>query len=157
MKKFPELKYLDMKSIKHQIFCELKCNTLTDSSYFYGLAQLCQYIQRLIIANVKKNYHGITELIRVQKNLKYFEWRNYDALYITGPNQDSYNEILFALERNANVINHLILHFTYSVNYTLPKILPKLHKLKTLATSFYSFSEEQLKMCVYYDLEVLKI
>ncbi|PKC68864.1 hypothetical protein RhiirA1_506090 [Rhizophagus irregularis] len=41
---------------------------------------------------------------------------------------------------------------------TLPKVLPKLHKLKTLiVTSFPSFNEEQLKMCVYRDLETLKI
>jgi hypothetical protein len=57
MKKFPELKYMDMKSIKHQIFyfpearlrfeslCELRCDTPIDTSYFYGLAYLCQYIR----------------------------------------------------------------------------------------------------------------
>src|SRR6266542_1631229 len=72
IKKCPELKYLDIGSIKHQIFyfpeakarlesiCELKCDTSIDSSYFYGLARICQYIQRLIIINkyVKVN-HGI--------------------------------------------------------------------------------------------------
>src|SRR5205823_2801612 len=83
MKKCSELKYLDMKSIKHQIFyfpkaktcleslCELKCDTSTDSSYFYGLSNFCQYIQRLIIVNVNpKANHGIIKLIEVQKNLK---------------------------------------------------------------------------------------
>ncbi|CAG8656424.1 20869_t:CDS:2 [Rhizophagus irregularis] len=171
MKKFPELKYLDMKSIRHQIFyfpearirleslCELKCDTLTNSSYFYGLAQLCHYIQRLIITNATNNYpyHGIAELIGVQKNLKYFEWRDDDALYITGPDRDSHKEILFALEKNANVINHLILYFMYNIDCILPRILPKLHKLKTLATRFYNFSEQQLKTCVFHDLEILKI
>src|SRR6266542_3312457 len=72
IKKCPELKYLDIGSIKHQIFyfpeakarlesiCELKCDTSIDSSYFYGLARICQYIQRLIIINkyVKVN-HGM--------------------------------------------------------------------------------------------------
>ncbi|PKK75190.1 hypothetical protein RhiirC2_846201 [Rhizophagus irregularis] len=124
MKKFPELKYLNMKSIRHQIFyfpearirleslCELKCDTSTDSSYFYGLVQLCQYIQRLIVVNSDPNdYHGIAELIRVQKNL----------------------------------------------NRTLQKVVPKFHKLKTLKTSFSNFTEEQLKKCVYHDLEVFKI
>src|SRR5436190_1865913 len=64
LKKCPEVKYLDMKSIKHQIFyfseakarleslCELKCDTSTDSSYFCGLSYICQCIQRLIIVNV---------------------------------------------------------------------------------------------------------
>src|SRR6266542_1623948 len=90
MKKFPELKYLDMKSIQHQIFylpetniqcleslCELKCDTSTDPSYFYGLARLCQNIQRFIIDNTTtKDNHGIVKLTEVQKNLRYFEWRD---------------------------------------------------------------------------------
>src|SRR5205809_449478 len=54
MRKCPELKYLDMKSIKHQIFCfpeartcleslcELKFDTSIDPSYFYGLSYICQ-------------------------------------------------------------------------------------------------------------------
>src|SRR2546430_617157 len=59
MRKCPELKYLDMGSIKHQIFyfpeaktrleslCELRCDTSTDPLYFYGLANICQYIQKI--------------------------------------------------------------------------------------------------------------
>ncbi|CAG8764539.1 1129_t:CDS:2, partial [Rhizophagus irregularis] len=95
MKKCPELKFLDIRSIKHQIFyfpeantrleslCELKCDTSIDSSYFYGLARICQYIQRLIILNVKpKPNSGISKLIEVQKNLKYFEWiDDFDDVY----------------------------------------------------------------------------
>ncbi|UZO20344.1 uncharacterized protein OCT59_012770 [Rhizophagus irregularis] len=170
MKKFPELKYLDMKSIRHQIFyfpearfrleslCELRCNTSIDSSYFYGLVQLCQYIQRLIVVNSDPNdYHGIAELIRVQKNLKYFEWRDdYDTTYIPRADQDSYKEILFALEKNANNIIHLNIFFIF-ISRTLQKVVPKFHKLKTLKTSFSNFTEEQLKKCVYHDLEVFKI
>ncbi|CAB4477773.1 unnamed protein product [Rhizophagus irregularis] len=170
MKKFPELKYLDMKSIRHQIFyfpearfrleslCELRCDTTIDSSYFYGLVQLCQYIQRLIVVNSDPNdYHGIAELIRVQKNLKYFEWRDdYDTTYIPRADQDSYKEILFALEKNANNIIHLNIFFIF-ISRTLQKVVPKFHKLKTLKTSFSNFTEEQLKKCVYHDLEVFKI
>ncbi|GBC32134.2 hypothetical protein GLOIN_2v1764020 [Rhizophagus irregularis DAOM 181602=DAOM 197198] len=159
-----------MKSIRHQIFyfpearirleslCELKCDTSTDSSYFYGLVQLCQYIQRLIVVNSDPNdYHGIAELIRVQKNLKYFEWRDdYDTTYIPRADQDSYKEILFALEKNANNIIHLNIFFIF-ISRTLQKVVPKFHKLKTLKTSFSNFTEEQLKKCVYHDLEVFKI
>src|SRR6202034_2936187 len=89
MRKCPELKYLDIGSIKHQIFdfpeakarleslCELKCDTSIDSSYFYGLAHICKYIQRLtIINNIVKANHGIAKLIEVQENLKYFEWKD---------------------------------------------------------------------------------
>src|SRR5438045_4036805 len=80
---------LDIGSIKHQIFyfpeakarleslCELKCDTSIDSSYFYGLVRICQYIQRLIIINkyLKVN-HGMVKLIEIQRNLKYFEWKD---------------------------------------------------------------------------------
>src|SRR5438045_109017 len=79
MRKCSELKYLDMGSIKHQIIyfleaktrldspCELSCDTSTDVSYFYGLANVCKYIQKIIIinTNVKVN-HGIAKLIEVQ-------------------------------------------------------------------------------------------
>ncbi|CAB4475067.1 unnamed protein product [Rhizophagus irregularis] len=170
MKKFPGLKYLDMKSIKHQIFyfsearlrlnslCELICDTSIDSSYFYGLAWLCQYIQRLIIVNVDPNdYHGVAELIGVQKNLKYFEWKDDHYIYAPGPDRDSYKEILLALEKNANIITHLNIYFIF-ISRTSPNVFPKFLKLKTLITGFgFSFSKEQLKMCVYRELEIFKI
>uniref|UniRef100_U9T6H3 F-box domain-containing protein n=1 Tax=Rhizophagus irregularis (strain DAOM 181602 / DAOM 197198 / MUCL 43194) TaxID=747089 RepID=U9T6H3_RHIID len=168
MKKFPELKYLDMKSIRHQIFhypeatlrfeslCELKCDTSVDSSYFYGLAQLCQYIQKLIIANVRiNNYNGISELIGVQKNLKYFELRDdRSLLYSSG--SDRYKEILFALEKSANNIIHLNIVFQY-ICRSSPKVFPKFHKIKSLIANFESFDKEQLKKCVYRDLEIFMI
>ncbi|CAG8723240.1 20943_t:CDS:1, partial [Rhizophagus irregularis] len=168
MKKFPELKYLDMKSIRHQIFhypdamlrfeslCELKCDTSIDSSYFYGLAQLCQYIQKLIIANVKvSDYHGIVELIGVQKNLKYFEWRDV-GYYSYTPGTDHYKEILFSLEKSANTIIHLNIFFEF-ISRSSPKVFPKFHKIKSLIANFESFDKEQLKKCVYRDLEIFMI
>jgi hypothetical protein len=167
MKRFPELKYLDMKYISHQIFyfpgarprfeslCELICDTSIDSSYFYGLAWLCQYIQRLVIFNLDpKVYHGVAKLISVQENLKYFEWEDDYGLCYTGP--DSYSEILIELEKKVDTINHLKLFFLYK-DHTLQKVLPKFHKLTTLITNFGSFSEEQLKKCVYRDLKILTI
>jgi hypothetical protein len=172
MKKFPELKYLDMRSINHQIFYfpeaktrleslyELKCDTSIDSSYFYGLARFCQYIQRLIIINVtpKANY-GIAKLIEVQKNLKYFEWTDdFDDDDFTG---DLYKEIFIELEKKADNLNHLELFFLYydSIDHTLmQKLLPKLHKLKTLIINEFSFiNENLLKILIYNDLEILNI
>jgi hypothetical protein len=169
MKKFSELKYFEMKSIRHQIFylseaklrfeslCELKCDTSIDSSYYYGLAQLCQYIQRITIVNGNpNNYLGIAKLIEVQKNLKHFEWKDDNDIYFTGPVLDFYKETLLALEKSANTINYLNTYFVLT-SHTLQKILPKLYKLKTLITSFGSFSEEKLKTCVYHDLRIFKI
>jgi hypothetical protein len=172
MKKFPELKFLDMRSIKHQIFYfpeantrleslyELKCDTSIDSSYFYGLARICQYIQRLIIFNVNpKTNYGIVKLIEVQKNLKYFEWTDeFDDEYFT---EDPYREIFLELEKKADILNHLELFFLYfdSFDYTImQRLLPKLHKLKTLIINEFSFiNENLLKTLVYKDLEILNI
>ena len=87
-KRCPELKYLDMRLIEHQIFyireanarldslCELICDTHNDSIYFYGLAGICSSIEKLIIVNNGfKTDDGIVKLIKSQRNLKYFEWK----------------------------------------------------------------------------------
>src|ERR1044072_6887655 len=105
IKKCPEFKYLDMRLIQHQIFyfpeakvrlnsiCELTCENSIDSSYFYGLAYLCQKIKKLIIINAyAKANHGIVKLIEVQENLKYFEWRDYPWEY-GGFREDPYKEV----------------------------------------------------------------
>jgi hypothetical protein len=175
MRKCQELRYCDMRSIKHQIFylpeanahleslCELKCDTSIDFSYFYGFSRYCQYIQRLIIVNIVgiKLNHGIARLIEVQKNLKYFEWKDdfYDDVYYL--KEDPYKEIFLALEKKADSLNHLRIFFQYveCIDVTLlQKILPKFHKLKTLAIDdFLHFTEERLKNLVYQDLEILKI
>jgi hypothetical protein len=172
MKKFPELKYFDMRSIKHQILyfpeaktrleslCELKCDTSIDSSYFYGLVSICQNIQRLIIVNViSKTNSGIAKLIEVQKNLKYFEWTDdFDVDYLT---DDPYEEAFLELEKKAGFLNHLKLSFIYieSFNYIIMRrLLPKLHNIKTLKINDLSFiNESTSKMLVYNDLEILNI
>ncbi|RIA83955.1 hypothetical protein C1645_880217 [Glomus cerebriforme] len=171
MEKCYELKYLDMRSINHQIFyfpeakvhlgslCELKCNTSIDDSYFYGLARICKYIQRLIIINNNiKTYYGIVKLIEVQKNLKYFEWKDEFSDYYFVEN--AYEEILLELEKKADLIIHLRLFFQFVCNEhsILQKILPKFIKLKTLIIDDFGYcSEVQLKKLVYHDLEILNI
>ncbi|EXX63403.1 hypothetical protein RirG_152670 [Rhizophagus irregularis DAOM 197198w] len=167
MKKCSELKYLDMRSLEYQIFYfpeaklrfeslyELKCDTSIDISYFYGLARICQHIQKLtIINNINKTNLGIVKLIEVQKNLKYFEWMDEFDGFIS--KIDPYKEILLALEKKADTIDHLEIYLDY-LDRTLQKVLPKLHKLKSLITSFEAFSEEQSKKCVYRDLEVFRV
>jgi hypothetical protein len=177
MKKCPEVKYLDMSSIRHQIFyfseanarleslCELECDSSIDSSYFYGLSRLCQNIQRLIIFNVnpKPNY-GIARLIEVQKKLKHFEW--IDDFYDEdlSEDQDPYKEMLFALEKKVHSLNHLRVLFRY-VDYVgialFHKILTKSYKLKILifeeCISFTEEQIEQLRMMTYHELEILNL
>ncbi|GBB89109.1 hypothetical protein RclHR1_01580010 [Rhizophagus clarus] len=173
MRKCPELKYLNIKSIKHQIFyfpeakarleslCELKCDTSIDPSYFYGLARICQYIQRLIIINKKINVnYGAVKLIENQKNLKYFELKDDfdDKEFI----EDPYEEILLALENNADVLNHLIISpqsiSLYYEHTIIQVVLAEFHKLKTLIINDHiPFSKKQLNMLVYHELEIFNI
>ncbi|CAB4460389.1 unnamed protein product [Rhizophagus irregularis] len=174
IKKCPELKYLNIESIKHQIFyfpeakacleslCELKCDTSIDSIHFYGLARICKSIQRLIIINkcLEVNF-GIVKLIKIQENLKYFEWRDdFETEEFLG---DPYEEILLALEKKADVLNHLIMSFNFIEVYehtTLQDVLTKLHKLKTLIITgnFHIISSRnQLNKMVYRELEIFNI
>ncbi|GES75936.1 hypothetical protein GLOIN_2v1764020 [Rhizophagus clarus] len=169
MKKCSGLKYLDMKLFEFEEFYfpevelpfeslhELICNTYVDSSYFHGLARVSHNIQRINIVNklnTKANL-GIARLIEVQKNLKYFEWKDYSFDFF--PRVDPYKEVLIALGKKANTINHLKLYFKCDDN-TLFKVLPKLHNLKSLIINYLRYSNiEQLERCFYHDLEIFKI
>ncbi|RIA82753.1 hypothetical protein C1645_834883 [Glomus cerebriforme] len=172
IKTCPELKYLDMKSINHQIFYfpeakahletlyELDCNTSDNPTYFYGLARICQNIQRLVIINntIKVNY-GIAKLIEVQESLKNFEWKDdfIDDYFV----EDPYKETLLALEKKADTLNHLKVFFLYGFEHAyelLKEVLPKLNKLKTLIIDelffFPLFAKNQL---IYPYIEVLYV
>src|SRR6266498_2376104 len=148
--KCPELKYLNMISIEHQIFyfpeakarleslCKLECNTSIDSSYFYGLAYVCQNIQGLIITNTNQNAnYGAVKLIEVQKNLKYFEWcDDFDGEDSLIELEDPYTEIFFTLAKHANSLNHIVLDFDYEYDHGrkfefLLDILSEFRKLKS--------------------------
>ncbi|GES79592.1 hypothetical protein GLOIN_2v1771472 [Rhizophagus clarus] len=173
MKKCPELKYFDMRSIKHQLFyipeakscfeslCELRCDTSIHYSYFYGLSSFCQNIQKISIVNIEpKPNDGIAKLIEVQKNLKHFDW--FDELSDEYPSEDPYKDILLALEKKADSLNYLRIYFQDSLEIkTLQKILPRFYKLKTLILDEYlRLTEEQLgqlRKQAYHDLETLNL
>ncbi|GES78667.1 hypothetical protein GLOIN_2v1764020 [Rhizophagus clarus] len=172
-----EMKYLNIESIKHQIFyspeakarleslCELKCDTSIDSSYFEGLASICHDIQRLIIINKSLLLNNpLVKLIRKQKNLKYFEWKDDfgSGDYV----EDPYREIFLALQKSADTLNFLIITFEYIENYNYEQIplqdelLTKLRKLKTLIITgdvLITFSDDHLKKMVYPELEVFNM
>jgi hypothetical protein len=178
IRKCPEFKYLDIRSIKHQIYyfpeaqirlsslCELKCDKSIEPSYFYGLSCICQNIERMTIINTDtKVNNGIVKLIEVQKNLKYFEWEDdFDDEYFR---ENPYKEIFMALVKKEDTLNHLIVSFQFveyanSYHYTfLQWVLSRLRKLKTLKF-FPSYLNEydlevHIKLLVYHDLEIFKI
>ncbi|RIA87401.1 hypothetical protein C1645_827821 [Glomus cerebriforme] len=174
MKKCTEFKYLDMRSIKHQIFCfpeakvcletlcELICDTSIDSTYFYGIARICQNIEIIVIINTSQiANHGIAKLIEFQENIKNFEWKDDIEEYYYFID-DPYEEILLALEKKANILNHIKIFFQYIDGYEhtlFQKVLPKFYKLKTLIIvgEFIFINEEQSKMFVFPELEILFI
>jgi len=183
IRKCPELKYLDMISIEHQIFyfseakarleslCELKCDASIDSSFFYGLGCVCHNIQRLIIINTNKKVNcGIVKLIEFQENLKYFEWRDaFEEEYFMDLLEDPYTEIFHTLAKHANSLNHFVVYLESDIEYNyhkhvqkyefLPIILLKLHKLKSLNICFPFLNKdfyEQLKTLTYNDLETFE-
>jgi hypothetical protein len=176
MKKFPELKYLDMRSIEHQIFyfpgaiarldslCELTCDTSIDSSYFYGLARICNKIEKLIIFNASSKVNrGIIKLIEVQRKLKYFEWEDdCDEFEEYFDIVDIYEETFLALAKKADTLTHFITNFQEEYEFTFPsRILSEFHNLKTLKLNFhpifdYSY-DEQLKSSDYPNLETFQL
>jgi hypothetical protein len=177
IRKCPELRWLNIESFEGQIFYfledttrlesigELRCDTSIDSSHLKELAHVCKFIQRLIIINkcLKVN-DGIVDLIKAQKNLKYFEWkdnfRNDDDFV-----EDPYMRNFLALETNADTLNSLIISLQYIERYTyeeltLHDILTKLHKLKTLIITgdvLIIFPDDQLKNMVYRELEIFNM
>ncbi|RIA98964.1 hypothetical protein C1645_812141 [Glomus cerebriforme] len=171
MNKFPELKYLDMRSNEHQIFyfpeaktrldslCELTCDASIHYAYFYGLSYICNNIEKLIIFNTSsEGNYGIIRLIEVQGNLKYFEWNDcedFDPF-------DIYEEIFLTLTKKADTLTHFITNFQESCEFTFPsRILSEFHNLKTLKLNFHSIFDysydEQLKESGFPNLEILQL
>jgi hypothetical protein len=178
IKKCPGFKCASIELFKHQPFyfledkarlgslCELNCDTSVDSLHFNELANVCNFIQRLIIINkcLKVN-DGIVNLIEVQKNLKYFEWKDDFNDFEDNFENDPYEKIFLALAKNADTLNFLILSLHYIESQNLEQIvlqdlLTKLYKLKTLIITgdvFMQFSEEQIRMLVYQELEIFNM
>ncbi|CAB4404166.1 unnamed protein product [Rhizophagus irregularis] len=185
IKKCPEIKYLKIcdtyemvvylpeAKVRLESLCELTCDTLIDSRYFYRLAHYCQQIQRIIIINNNLDVnHGITKLIEFQKNLKYFKWvddfiEDYDD-FDWEKLEDPYTEIFDILKNHANTLNYfaISLQFDYSsgdYDYTfLLDTLLELQNLKLLVIRSPLFLDiadfnEKLEMVAYRDLEILEI
>ncbi|UZO00203.1 uncharacterized protein OCT59_001456 [Rhizophagus irregularis] len=135
---------------------ELTCGTSTCPSFFRDLALVIQNIQRLIIINENNEINRrIIELINVQKNLRYFEWKDdfedeYNIEY------DLYDEMLVALQQRSETIFHLLILYFQFFNceecheHKLFDILPKFLKLKTLTLNKYYLESERV-LPIYYN------
>ncbi|GBC46092.1 hypothetical protein GLOIN_2v1764020 [Rhizophagus irregularis DAOM 181602=DAOM 197198] len=193
VKKFPEIKYLNIcgtyeivylpeAKVRLESLCELTCDTLIDSRYFYRLAHICQQIQRIIIINKNlKANQGTIKLIEFQKNLKYFKWVDEieveDGIYYWDVLEDPYTEIFNILKKHANTLNHFDINLRYEYNdyyldfydiyneynYTfLQYALLELHNLKILEIDSPIFLNDddfnkKLEMVAYRNLEILEI
>jgi hypothetical protein len=186
IRKCSEIKYLNMygtydivylpeAKVRLESLCELICDTLIDSMYFYRLAHACQQIQRITIIN--KNYkvnHGTTKLIEFQKNLKYFKWvDNFNEEYDMELLEDPYKDIFHLLKKHANTLNHfeISLQHDYFYYYDIYDIydytflqyaLLELHNLKIIEIHSPKFLNSddfnrKLEMVAYRNLEILKI
>jgi hypothetical protein len=181
IRKCPEINYLDMRGtydivylpeakIRLESLCELTCDTLIDSKYFYRLAHICQQIQRITIFN--KNYkinYGTTKLIEFQKNLKYFKWiDDFDDEYYMDQLEDPYSDIFNALKKHANTLNQFEICLWYEYDYNeydyafLQYALLELHNLKII--EIYSPTllnddnlNKKLEMASYCNLEILEM
>ncbi|CAB4445349.1 unnamed protein product [Rhizophagus irregularis] len=187
VKKCPEIKYLNIcgtyeivylpeAKVRLESLCELTCDTLIDSRYFYRLAHICQQIQRIIIINKNlKANQGTIKLIEFQKNLKYFKWVDeFKEDYYWELLEDPYTEIFNMLKKHANTLNHfdINLQFDYPINYYeiydiydytfLQYALLELHNLKILEIDSPIFLNDddfnkKLEMVAYRNLEILEI
>ena len=105
---------------------------------------------------------GLIRLIEVQRNPRYFEWRNelrgFDPYY-ENEYDDVFSNTFLAVEEKADTLDHLIMVFqdfegcdTY---LPVPIDLLKFHRLKTLRIIAPSYQvDEQLVKTSFQDLEV---
>ncbi|CAB4404172.1 unnamed protein product [Rhizophagus irregularis] len=192
VKKCPEIKYLNIcgtyeivylpeAKVRLESLCELTCDTLIDSRYFYRLANICQQIQRIIIINKNlKANQGTIKLIEFQKNLKYFKWVDEfeveDGIYYWEVLEDPYTGIFNILKKHANTLNHFDINLHYECDdysdyydiydyfdYTfLQYALLEFHNLKLLEIYSPIFLNnddfnKKLEMVAYHNLEILEI
>ncbi|GBB87622.1 hypothetical protein RclHR1_01410005 [Rhizophagus clarus] len=145
-----KLNYLDMfystHHLKHQLhifpgaenclsrLCELRCNARNDSSFFYGLAQICDSINKFIIEDLIDN-PGLARLIKVQKKIQVIDFDHQsdeddDESFL----QDDLRRIGTALKFHAINLRVFSLDFC-SKNFFISSILENSINLQKLALS----------------------
>jgi hypothetical protein len=150
MKNCSTLNYLDMfystHHLKHPLHIfpgaenclsrlyELRCSARNDQSFFYGLAQICDSINKFVIEDLIDN-PGLARLIRVQKKIQVIDFDHqsdeddYDSFL-----QDDLKRIGTALKFHAINLRELSLDFC-SKNSFISFILENSNNLQKLALS----------------------
>ncbi|RIA85898.1 hypothetical protein C1645_879016 [Glomus cerebriforme] len=169
LRKCSPLKSMDIRYIKHQLDCfhgaesclsglsELKCTTYDQPLFYDSLAQHCQYIEKLIIEQCRKDNYGLAKLIQVQKNLKYVEFNG--NLFVGGGEYNPFGDIGQALIKNSNSLIHFKAFFSGNISFP-PTILPNLYNLQKLQFFIPRLDkqyEDQLKISTYSHLRILHI
>ena len=82
---------------------ELNCDSDISSEFFYQLSQTCHHIQSLIIIRDKDRgvSNGLSDLISVQRNLKYL------CIYNDEPDYEVFTEIVSSLTKLPNTLTEL--------------------------------------------------
>ncbi|CAG8463879.1 112_t:CDS:2 [Diversispora eburnea] len=63
---------INKRYISHPSF-NFRCSSYISPTIFYGLAQICRNIEDLTVEFCDRDHDGVNSLIRVQKEMKYFE------------------------------------------------------------------------------------
>ncbi|RIA87716.1 hypothetical protein C1645_827388 [Glomus cerebriforme] len=128
---------------------KLTCSSNISSEFFYQLSQICHNISSLDLSVEKVISNGLTDLISVQKNLKYLNINHYT--------NGDLKDIISSLA-NPNKINKLVL---YTLQHTLLSFITKFTDLQELGLflNYYRcFKDfEKLQYAIFPKLQILKI
>ncbi|GBB87590.1 hypothetical protein RclHR1_14050007 [Rhizophagus clarus] len=132
----------------------LNCRSNIYPEFFYQLSKLCHNIQYLAISFEKIISNGLTDLISVQKNLKYLKMYSY--------NREDLTDIIQSLTKLPNT---LIKYELYGGRHYIPLIfITKFTNLQELVLSFHIYTYnsnyfkyfEKLQYITFTQLKILK-
>ncbi|RIA95314.1 hypothetical protein C1645_816797 [Glomus cerebriforme] len=149
-----KIKFLDTIGVRHPLYRfpraeislaelhELYCSSKDDSSLFYGLAQICKFIEKFCIYLTSSN-SGLAKLIEMQQKVKYLIIKNH----INDITQNEYGDIDLAILKHAHNLIYVSLpieNFLYFYNHLFPKLI-NIKKLKLYNQIFDIFDIELYK------------
>lgn len=129
---------------------ELVCGSDNSPEFFYGLAQICRHIQRLVVDPCHDDNAGLASLIEFQTGLKYVELQAPDGQV------NEYPRIGQALISQAHSISILYFHGSLCIRPTVLAEFINLKNLKLFISGEIS-NLSQFATTIFPKLEVLDI